>query len=68
MEQDRDVSGSPIVALDPGKLLGLRQVSQASGKRADEASRDAQGVAGNGKEVLADASRLLSKVGVEVLT
>lgn len=64
MVRNREFSGQPLVALEAGKLLGMRQLAQVSAGRGDGAARYPGGSAGDAAESRADMSRLFSKIGV----
>jgi hypothetical protein len=61
MVRNREFSDKPLVALEAGKLLGMRQVAKVSAGRVDSALRDPGGSAGGASR--AETSRLLSKIG-----
>ena len=62
MARGREFSEKPLVALDPDKLFGIRQVT----RRADGAKRDPGVEGGRVVGPRVQASRLLSKIGAEV--
>ena len=64
MADDRELSAQPLVALDAGKLLGMRHLAQVSARRAGDKSRDLNKSAGGASESRADMSRLFSKIGL----
>jgi len=66
MAHNRELSEKPLVSLEAGKLLGMRQVAKVSAGRADGTSRDPAGSTGGAADSRADMSRLLSKIGPEV--
>jgi hypothetical protein len=63
MAHNRELSEQPLVFLEAGKLLGMRQLAKVSAGRADGATRDPGGSAGAGVDSRANMSRLLSKIG-----
>lgn len=79
MAQNREISGKPLVSLDAGKLLGLRQVVGVSGGATSDArAKTSQLLSKVGGEETPDArlaidasgsrvqmGRLLSKIGIE---
>ena len=65
MANNREFSGKPLVSLEAGKLLGMRQVAEVSTGHADGASRDRAGSTGGAADSRAGTSRLLSKIDTE---
>ena len=63
MAHNRQFSEKPLVSLEAGKLLGMRQVAKVSAGSADGASRDPGGSADGAADSRVKMSRLLSKIG-----
>ena len=62
MANEHELLGKPLVSLEAGKLLGMRQIAKVSAGSSDDASRDgADGAAVSRVEM----SRTLSKIGTE---
>ena len=68
MARNRNLSGKPLVCLEAGKLLGMRQVAKVFAGRADGAARDPAGSAGGAADSREKISRLLSKIGDPEMT
>lgn len=57
MAQNREIAGKPLVSLDAGRLLGMRQVAGVSTRVEDEAT------SAGSADAHVEVSRLLSKIG-----